>query len=123
MCLYFLPPSARFALSKVPSRFPKTPQESNSNQTEGNVTKGVCLVLYNARPHMANSTKTLLNSFGWDQPVYSQDLAPSDFHLFTFLKTHLGGKNVCTMSRRNEMSVTRRRIWWESSMRRKSKNC
>lgn len=44
---------------------------------------------------MTNFTKGLMNLFGWDilnHPAYSTDLAPSDFHLFTFLKTHIAGK-------------------------------
>jgi hypothetical protein len=39
--------------------------------------------------------KTLLEKFKWeilDHPLYKQDLAPSDFHLFLHLKKHLAGK-------------------------------
>ncbi|GFT76564.1 HTH_48 domain-containing protein [Trichonephila clavipes] len=38
-------------------------------------------------------------SFGWEQidhPPYSPDLAPSDFHLFRYLKEFLGGKRFDT---------------------------
>ncbi|GFT90519.1 HTH_48 domain-containing protein [Trichonephila clavipes] len=37
--------------------------------------------------------------FGWEQidhPPYSPDLAPSDFHLFSYLKEFLGGKRFDT---------------------------
>ncbi|GFV36632.1 HTH_48 domain-containing protein [Trichonephila clavipes] len=37
--------------------------------------------------------------FGWEQidhPPYSQDFAPSDFHLFRYLKEFLGGKRFDT---------------------------
>ena len=38
-------------------------------------------------------------SFGWEQshhPPYSPDLAPSNFHLFRYLKEFLGGKRFPT---------------------------
>ncbi|GFV97260.1 histone-lysine N-methyltransferase SETMAR [Trichonephila clavipes] len=38
----------------------------------------------------------VLKQFKWevlDHPPYSPDLAPSDFHLFRYLKSHLGGKS------------------------------
>jgi hypothetical protein len=44
-----------------------------------------------------NSTKALINSFGWDiwnYLAYCPDLAPSNFYLFTFLKTHMTGKYI-----------------------------
>ncbi|VVC37523.1 Hypothetical protein CINCED_3A024544 [Cinara cedri] len=53
----------------------------------------------NARLQTANATKQLLDSFGWDvlnHPPYSPDLAPSDYHLFTSLKKHMGGKKFST---------------------------
>ena len=49
----------------------------------------------NARPHCAAHTQDLIASFKWEQmdhPLYSPDLAPSDFHLFLHLKKFLGGK-------------------------------
>uniref|UniRef100_A0A182RXW6 Histone-lysine N-methyltransferase SETMAR n=2 Tax=Anopheles funestus TaxID=62324 RepID=A0A182RXW6_ANOFN len=49
----------------------------------------------NARPHTANVTLDLLKKFGWDiidHPPYSNDVAPSDYHMFPALKKHLGGK-------------------------------
>ena len=59
------------------------------------LTKGVCLLHDNARLHTANASKALLDSFGWDilnHPTNSPDLASWDFHFFTFLMTHMGGK-------------------------------
>ncbi len=49
----------------------------------------------NARPHTARITQELLQKFGWTigtHPPYSPDVAPSDFHLFPALKSHLGGQ-------------------------------
>lgn len=49
----------------------------------------------NARPHIANKTKALLDVFKWDvlpHPPYSPDIAPSDFHLFLHLKIALRGQ-------------------------------
>lgn len=67
------------------------------NRRPGMLTKGVRLLHDNARPHVARNTKSLLEKFGWDilpHPPYSPDLAPSDYHLFTNLKKHLGGKRL-----------------------------
>lgn len=67
------------------------------NRRPGMLTKGVRLLHDNARPHVARNTKALLDKFGWDilpHPPYSPDLAPSDYHLFTNLKKHLGGKRL-----------------------------
>uniref|UniRef100_A0A8D8R8P0 Histone-lysine N-methyltransferase SETMAR n=1 Tax=Cacopsylla melanoneura TaxID=428564 RepID=A0A8D8R8P0_9HEMI len=69
------------------------------NKRRGMLTNGVCLLHDNARPHTANATKQLLDSFGWDvlnHPAHSPDLAPSDYHLFTALKLHMGGKRFST---------------------------
>jgi hypothetical protein len=38
----------------------------------------------NARPHTVASTQALFNWVLFDQPPY--DFAPSDYHLFTYLK-------------------------------------
>ncbi|GFY35086.1 histone-lysine N-methyltransferase SETMAR [Trichonephila clavipes] len=60
------------------------------------LTNGGRLLHDNARPHTALVTKAILKQFKWevlDHPPYSPDLAPSDFHLFRYLKSHLGGKS------------------------------
>jgi hypothetical protein len=49
----------------------------------------------NARPNAAARTQAMLQEFDWEvfeHPVYSPDLAPSDFHLFPKLKEFLGGR-------------------------------
>ncbi|XKL61109.1 hypothetical protein PGB90_008166 [Kerria lacca] len=64
------------------------------NKRRGMLTKGVVLLHDNARPHVANVTQTLLKSFKWsvfEHPLYSPDLAPSDYWLFPSLKRALGG--------------------------------
>ncbi|GFV83346.1 histone-lysine N-methyltransferase SETMAR [Trichonephila clavipes] len=64
------------------------------NKRRGFLSKGVVFLHDNARPHIANVTKTLLRGFGWDvfdHPPYSPDLTPSDFHLFLHLKCFLAG--------------------------------
>lgn len=65
------------------------------NKMRGMLSAGVVLLHDNARPHAANRTQDLITSFGWEQfdhPPYSHDLAPSDYHLFLHLKTHLAGQ-------------------------------
>lgn len=69
------------------------------NKRRGLLTSGVLLLHDNARPHSAIQTQNLIRSFGWEQidhPPYSPDLAPSDFHLFRYLKEFLGGKRFET---------------------------
>ena len=60
--------------------------------------KGVCFYHDNTRPHTAHATGDLAQ-FRWDiltHSLYSPDLAPSDFHLFPELKSHLGGTHFQT---------------------------
>ncbi|GFW45136.1 histone-lysine N-methyltransferase SETMAR [Trichonephila clavipes] len=69
------------------------------NKRRGLLTSGVLLLHDNARPHSAINTQNLIRSFRWEQidhPPYSPDLAPSDFHLFRYLKEFLGGKRFDT---------------------------
>jgi hypothetical protein len=54
------------------------------------LTYGVLVVLLhdNARPHTAARTRPLLEHFNWelfDHIPYSTGLAPSDYHLLTYL--------------------------------------
>ena len=49
----------------------------------------------NAQLHTAHVTANLLERWGWEileKPPYSQDPAPSDFHLFSNMKKHLCAK-------------------------------
>ena len=49
----------------------------------------------NARPHVAKLTREKLIELGWEvliHPPYSPDLAPSDYHLFNSLSSHMRGK-------------------------------
>jgi transposase len=57
------------------------------------VTSSVVLFRDNACPNTAAHTRALLEHFNWElfgHPPYSPDLAPSDYHLFTYLKNWLG---------------------------------
>jgi hypothetical protein len=57
------------------------------------LTKFVVLLHDNARPHTAACTNVLMKLFNWeifDHPLYSTDLAPRDYHLFTKMKVWLG---------------------------------
>jgi transposase len=61
------------------------------------LTSGLVLFHDNACPHMSTTvhTQALLEHFNWelfDHPPYSPDLAPSDYHLFTYLKNWLGSQ-------------------------------
>jgi hypothetical protein len=59
------------------------------------LSRDVCLLHDNTRPHCTHVTTALLEQLEWDisdHPPYSPDLAPSNFHLFLRLKKHLAGK-------------------------------
>jgi transposase len=59
------------------------------NKRRGMLTYGVVLLHDNAGQHTAARTRVMLEHFNWelfDQPPYSPDIAPSDYHLFTYLK-------------------------------------
>ncbi|KAJ4434372.1 hypothetical protein ANN_22932 [Periplaneta americana] len=65
------------------------------NKRRGMLNSGVIFLHDNARPHTARRTATKLQEFNWevlDHPPYSPDLAPSDYHLFMYIKTWLGSK-------------------------------
>lgn len=50
----------------------------------------------NARPHVARVTSQKMQDLGWEvlpHPPYSPDIAPSDYHLFRRLDSHLKGKS------------------------------
>jgi transposase len=58
----------------------------------GMLTSGVVHLNDNARPHTAACTRALLEHFHrelFDHPPYNPYLAPSDYHLFTYLKNRL----------------------------------
>ena len=60
----------------------------------GFLTTGVCLLHENARPHTATETVSTIQKLRFEcipQPLYSPDLAPSDFHVFGPLKDALSG--------------------------------
>lgn len=70
-------------------------QRAIQNKCRGMLTNRVHLLHDNARSHTL-VTKALLKQFKWnvlDHLPYSPDLAPTDFHVFHYLKSHLGGKS------------------------------
>jgi hypothetical protein len=57
------------------------------------VSKMITLLHDNARPHTENLSRATLATMGskiMNQPPYSLDLAPIDFHLFGLMKVHVG---------------------------------
>ena len=51
----------------------------------------------NIRPHVSLMTRQKLLQSGWEvliHPLYSPDMAPSDFHLFQAFQNSVHGKNV-----------------------------
>jgi transposase len=75
------------------------------------LTPGVVLLHDNARPHTAAGTRILLEHFNWelfDHPPYSPDLAPSDCHLFTYLKNWFGSQRFSN----NEKLIEGVKTWF-----------
>jgi histone-lysine N-methyltransferase SETMAR len=63
------------------------------------LTKGVVVLYDNALPHTAARTSALIKLFNWeifDHPLYSPDLAPIDYHLFTKMKVCLATQRFHT---------------------------
>jgi hypothetical protein len=59
------------------------------NKRRGMLTSGAILLHDNALPHTAARTRALLKHFNWElfyHTSWNPDLAPSDYHLFTYLK-------------------------------------
>jgi transposase len=68
------------------------PRTSIQNKWRGMLTKGVVLLHDNASPHTAARTNALIKCFNceiFDQPPYSPDLAPNDYHLISKMKVWL----------------------------------
>jgi hypothetical protein len=68
------------------------------NKRCGMLTSGLVLLHDNARlsTSTAAHTQALLEHFNWqlfDHPLYSPDLTPIDYHLFTYLKNWLGSQH------------------------------
>ena len=71
----------------------------------GLLTKWMLLLYDNTHPHSAKQTTVMLRSFKWEvlqNPPYSTDLVPNDFHLFGPLKQHLLGNAFLMMTRLKE---------------------
>jgi transposase len=60
-------------------------------------TSGEVVLQDNARPHTSTAARNrpLLEHLNWElfgRPPYSPDLAPSDYHLFSYLKNWVGSQ-------------------------------
>jgi len=61
--------------------------------------RNIIILHDNARPHAARLTSEAIVKMGWEvlrHPTYSPDLAPSDYHLFGFVKDQLRGQGYET---------------------------
>jgi hypothetical protein len=74
----------------------KNLRKAIQNKRHGLLAPGVMFLHDNAGPHTATRSPTLLEHFFWelfDHHSYSPDLAPSYYHIFTYLKSWLGSKH------------------------------
>ena len=61
--------------------------------------RNIIILHDNARLHAARLTSEAIAKMGWEvlpHPSYSPDLAPSEYHLFGFVKDHLRGRYETT---------------------------
>jgi histone-lysine N-methyltransferase SETMAR len=80
-------------MSQVYCEMLKKLRRSIQNKRRGMLTYGVMLLQYNVCPHTTACTRALLEHFKWElfgHPPYSPDLAWSDYHPFTYVKSWLG---------------------------------
>uniref|UniRef100_A0A3Q2Y0F2 Tc1-like transposase DDE domain-containing protein n=1 Tax=Hippocampus comes TaxID=109280 RepID=A0A3Q2Y0F2_HIPCM len=69
-------------------------KKDRKNKRRGHQSERVILRHDNARPHTAAQTVQTINKLGWEllpHPLYSPDLAPSNFHLFGPIKSFTRG--------------------------------
>ena len=73
----------------------KLDKEMKEKRPELSTRKGFMFHENNARPHTSLETRKKLLELGWKvmpHPPYNVDLAPSDYHLFRSLRSHLNEK-------------------------------
>ena len=73
----------------------KLEKEIKKKRPELATRKGVILHQDNVSSYTSLITRKKLLELGWEvmpHPLYSPDLAPSDYHLFLSLQNHLNGK-------------------------------
>ncbi|XP_075210563.1 histone-lysine N-methyltransferase SETMAR-like [Lycorma delicatula] len=71
-------------------------EQKIKSKRRAKLSKGVILLQDNARPYTAKKTVLCLKDLGFEllnQPPYSPDLVPNDFHLFGPLKEELRGNH------------------------------
>jgi histone-lysine N-methyltransferase SETMAR len=82
------------------------------NKTLRMLTSSVVPLHVSAHPHTAAHTQAMLKYFNWElfgHPPYSPHLAPSDYHLFTYLKNWMGSQSF------NNNELTKGIKTWMSS--------
>jgi hypothetical protein len=102
-------------MSEVHREMLKKLHSAIQNKTRGMVIFGVVLLHDRTRQHTSTAARTraLLEHFNWelfDHRPYNPDLASSDYHLFTCLKTCLGLQHF----HNNEKLVEAVKTWLNS---------
>jgi histone-lysine N-methyltransferase SETMAR len=91
----------------------KKPAQRHSKKDSGILTSDVVLLHDNVRPHAAARTPALLGHLSWelfDHPIWSPDLALSDYQLLTYLKNSLRSQ----LFHRNEEFMEGVKTWLTS---------
>jgi len=81
--------------------------------------RNIIILHDNARPHTARLTSEAIAKMGWEvlpRPSYSPDLAPSDYHLFGFVKDQLRGQRSDNGGN-SEISASMSSFGWNGILR------
>jgi hypothetical protein len=90
--------------------FLKGPVKTASTNKKKRAQTSVSFLQDNAHPHVAACTMDTIQKLKWNilpHPPHSPELAPSDYHLFSPLREHLGGKSF----RNNEEVIQAVQEW------------
>jgi len=81
------------------ARYVQTPHKLRRALRDKRPGRNIIILRDNTRPHAAHLTSEAIAKMGWEvlpHPFYSPDLAPSDYHLFRFVKNQLCGQRYET---------------------------
>ena len=115
----FLPESQTINSNKYCSQLDQLKAALNKKHPDLVNRKSIIFHQDNTRPHASLMTRQKLLQLGWEvliHPLYSSNIAPSDFHLLRSLQNSLNGKNF------NSLEDCKRHLGCKSSLLKKIKS-